>query len=252
MNLKKLDYKTFGLNKVEDIEVCCVTAKDEPEETILHQSLIRQNDNNLKCRFVTGNKEGLTSVYNRLIESSDKDHIIFVHDDVYIESSSFLEHVTNGFKYYDVCGLAGGSYVKLDSERMLWHMMTKQDSWSGVVNHYNHHKNPPTPQEAVSAPKYPTVFGEIGKSVVLLDGLFLAINIKKIREANVKFDENITGFHHYDLKFCVDSYVKGLKLGTIPVSVTHASPGLRNLSEDFLTSERYFRQYLQDTWKTSS
>lgn len=247
--IEKFDYKTFGLNTVKGVEICCVTVKEDPEKTILHQSLIRQNDKNLKCRFVTNNKEGLTSVYNRLIDSSTQDYIIFVHDDVYIESSSFLEHVINGFKYYDICGLAGGSYLKIDSERMLWHLMTKRESWSGVVNHY---KTPPTYNEAANSPKYPTVFGEIGKPVVLLDGLFLAINLGRIKSKKVRFDENIKGFHHYDLKFCVDSYINGLKLGTIPVSVTHASPGLQNLSQDFLTSEAYFRQYLEDTWKTSS
>ena len=91
----------------------------------------------------------------------------------------------------------------------------------------------------------PTKFGEIGKKVVLLDGLFLAVQPRKLIDKKIKFDENIKGFHHYDLKFSIDCFQAGLILGTIPVHAIHASPGLQSFSKEYLESEEYFYKELK-------
>ena len=58
----------------------------------------------------------------------------------------------------------------------------------------------------------PTIFGATPKEVILLDGLFLAVRTKSIAKEKIKFDTNIKGFHHYDLKFCLDCHLAGLRL----------------------------------------
>jgi len=210
--------------------VVCATQKEDYTDTFLYKSL-----DDLKydgyVRFYNNNKKGLCELYNENID--DKwDCVIFAHDDVYIDSSSFVEKVFNGFKEFDVCGLAGGSRLKV-KKPLLWHLMTDKNSWSGVVSH-KHGDN-----------YIPTTFGEIGKKVILLDGLFLAIQPKKLIEKNVTFDENIKGFHHYDLKFSVDCFQAGIKLGTVPVHVIHSSPGLTKFTDEYNESEQYFYEYLK-------
>ena len=110
------------------------------------------------------NKYGLCSVYNRYLTKQnlkDYDCILFVHDDIFIDSINFLTCIRDQFKKgYDVVGLAGGSKLQI-KKPCLWHLMCKQESYSGIVAHY---KN--------KTEYYQTIFGPTPREVVLLDGLF--------------------------------------------------------------------------------
>ena len=183
------------------------------------------------------NKEGLTSVYNNFLEKyKDKDTIIFVHDDVFIDSVDFVNTVNDYLhnKNFAVVGLAGGSNIQ-KKKPFLWHLATKKETQSGIVFHphqvHDRHGN---------GFNFPTVFGPTPKEVAVLDGLFLAVNVKKLQENNITFDENIKGFHQYDMKFCIDCKKAGLKLTTVPINVIHNSPGLSNVKDKtFLQAEEY-------------
>jgi len=209
--------------------VVSATTKLNYKDTLVYKSL---QDQKYSGNFIIheNNKKGLCELYNDYI--NDKwECVIFVHDDVYIDSCNFVDKLFNGFKKFDVCGLAGGSGIKIDKP-LLWHLITKKSTQSGVVSH------------SYGDYHVPSVFGLIGKQVSLLDGLFIAVQPKKLLEHNIKFDENIKGFHHYDLKFSIDCFQAGLKLGTVPIHVVHDSPGLQNFSEDYLESEEYFYKEL--------
>ena len=54
-----------------------------------------------------------------------------------------------------------------------------------------------------------TIFGDVPKDVILLDGLFLAVRTKSIALHDVRFDEQLKGFHCYDIKFCLDCHLAG-------------------------------------------
>ena len=210
--------------------VVSATSKKDYKDTLLYKSLIDQNYQG-QFIFHVENKLGLCKLYNKYINTS-WETVIFVHDDVYIDSCDFINKVYNGFEKFDVCGLAGGSNLKV-KKPLLWHLMVDKSTYSGVVSH-KFEKN-----------YLPTVFGPIGKKVVLLDGLFLAVQPTKLIEKNVKFDENITGFHHYDLKFSIDCFKNNLTLGTVPVHVVHDSPGLKDFSDEYHKSEEYFYKELK-------
>ena len=200
------------------------------KDTLLYQSLVDQSyDGNFV--FIEDNKRGLCQVYNEYI-TDEHDCVIFVHDDVYIDSCKFVNKVYKGFEKFDICGLAGGSGLKVEKP-LLWHLMSNRETHSGVVSH------------KIKDSYIPTKFGEIGKKVVLLDGLFLAVQPKKLIDKKIKFDENIKGFHHYDLKFSIDCFRAGLILGTIPVHAIHASPGLQSFTREYLESEEYFYKELK-------
>ena len=178
------------------------------------------------------NTSGLCDVYNNYFtpENFKKyDCILFVHDDVFIDSINFLVEIRNLFKLgFDVVGLAGGSKIQV-KKPCLWHLLCKRDSLSGIVSHYQNNTD-----------YAPTIFGPTPKPVILLDGLFLAVRTKSIAKKKIKFDKNIKGFHHYDLKFCLDCYLAGLRLTTAPIHVIHESPGLLNHTEEYSKSEDYF------------
>lgn len=220
---------------------------EEFKNTRLSKSLINHKEKQSIVSYTIKptykNTTGLCEVYNKYItkENIEKyDCILFVHDDVYIDSVNFLTCIREQFKQgYDVVGLAGGSRLQV-KKPCLWHLMCRPDSLSGVVAHY---KN--------KTEYYQTFFGPSPRPVVLLDGLFIAVKTKSIASYNVQFDENIKGFHHYDLKFCVDCHVAGMKLTTAPIQVIHDSPGLTKFTEEFALSEDYLYNILSKRAETS-
>ena len=221
-----------------DTVIVSATSKEFYTDTDLYKSLTLHKLVDMYARpglidvldIKTENKEGLTSVYNKFLEKyTHKDTIIFAHDDIKIDSVDFINTV-NSFlheKEFAVAGLAGGSNLQI-KKPFLWHLITKKQTQSGIVFH---------PHEGFN---YPTTFGPTPKEVAILDGLFLAVNVKKIKEKNIRFDENIKGFHQYDLKFCIDCKKAGLKLTTVPINVIHNSPGLSNINDKgFLECQEY-------------
>ena len=231
MNTIRFKPRADSLSKSKNTLIVSATQGNSFEGTPLFRSLVEQ-DYNGDVALVTNNKLGLCKLYNKYIDSN-YDVIFFIHDDVYIDSVNFVEKAINGFKQFDVIGLAGGSNIKIEKP-LLWHLMTNKDTWSGVVSH-----------KVQNNTFLPTTFGPIGRPVILLDGLFIGIQPKKLKEKNIRFDENIKGFHHYDLKFCVDCFRADLKLGTVPIHVVHESPGLKEFSNSFRESEEYFYQQLK-------
>lgn len=236
--------KPIALNQTADflynpskVLVVCATTKTNYKDTVLYKSLVDQKYNG---QFIihTQNKTGLCKLYNNYIKK-DWDIVIFVHDDVYIDSCNFVNKICEGFKKYDVCGLAGGSKIKIEKP-LLWHIMSNKDTLTGVVSHG-------------SQEKYMTTnFGFQNQRVSLLDGLFIAVQPKKLIEKKIRFDENIEGFHHYDLKFSIDCCLSKLKLGTIPLHVIHSSPGLQSFSDSYNKSEDYFYNSLKEIYGSTN
>jgi len=229
-----------------DTIIVSATSKDYYKNTDLYKSLGKHFSQegelvtfwNNPSKFLDikeSNKEGLTSVYNNFLEKyKDKDTIIFVHDDVFIDSIDFINTVNDYLhnKNFAVVGLAGGSNIQVPDafhkKPFLWHLVTKKETHSGIVFHPHNGFN------------FPTIFGPTPKEVAVLDGLFLAVNVKKLQEKNITFDEKITGFHQYDMKFCIDCKKAGLNLTTVPINVIHNSPGLNNVKDEaFLQAEEY-------------
>ena len=160
------------------------------KNTRLSKSLTNHKENqsivSYKLEPTYENVNGLCSTYNKYLTKDnlkEYDCILFVHDDVYIDSVNFLRCIREQFKRgYDVVGLAGGSKLQI-KKPCLWHLMCKPETYSGVVGHYKD-KNE----------YYQTIFGPTPKEVVLLDGLFLAVKTKSLIINKIQFDENIKGF----------------------------------------------------------
>ncbi len=204
------------------------------EETDLYRSLRKLGTDSFL--FVENNRKGLSTCYNRILdEKAGRDEIvIFVHDDVTIGDLFLQEKITEAFdlRNYAIAGLAGTSDFKIhpDLGVITW-FRSPPEAWSGAVE--NHMPGSSTIMSA---------FGPTPKRCVALDGLFLAIDVKKI--GHVRFDEQLA-FHFYDLDFCLTAHQAGLVLGTINVYVTHRSGGDYS-SQAFKEAQTTFRAKWKD------
>ena len=209
------------------------TRNIDPKDTQACKSLSKIKD--IDIAYNSNNKIGLSTNYNTILEkhSDNYDYIIFIHDDVYVDDLSVCEKLHTAHMEYDIVGLAGGINPRI-TEPALWHIMCggfNSTDLRGAVAH--------TFQEKTIIM---TSFGPTPSRVALLDGLFISVNTKKIKEVNWKFNENYT-FHHYDIASSIDANKKKLKLGVTPIWVIHKSPGLLDPNSSvFLNSQKKFIQ----------
>lgn len=190
--------------------------------------------NEVTCSGTYSNRRSLASVYNSFINEEDCITVL-AHDDLLIRDKNWIEKLGNALEAYDVVGLAGGSEAKIVAP-CLWHLMCPRETHKGCVSHVNEDRKG----------TFVTNFGKQGR-VLLLDGVFIAFNTKKIFEAGVKFDEtNPAKFHFYDIDFCMSCNSKKLKLGTAYIDVVHNSHGLRNYTEEWKSGQAWFMQKFAD------
>jgi GT2 family glycosyltransferase len=85
-------------------------------------------------------------------------------------------------------------------------------------------------------------------NVVIVDGLFFAVDKNKIK---VNFDEEVTGFHFYEVDFCFRNYLEGVKVGvTSDIDVTHLSIGQTN--EQWENNRKEFSEKFKDVLPVKS
>jgi hypothetical protein len=139
---------------------------------------------------------------------------------------------------FDVTGLAGNTTLNI-KEPVLWHLMSSRENLRGCVAHGNDHKY-----------MY-TSYGPIPERVLMIDGVFMIVNLKKL-PLNVRFDENNPSrFHFYDLIFSMDCSLNKVKIGVGDVPIIHASPGLRDMHEEWKQGQAYFlNKYQKYSGKT--
>jgi hypothetical protein len=209
--------------------------KNKKEITQLYKStqkILEFCNESFDVIFAENNEDGLSKKYNEFLKQNLNiyDIIVFVHDDVYIDDCFIFRKLNKLHDKFDIVGLAGGVDMKI-KEPALWHLMCGGfgPNLRGAVSHfYNEHAIGITP------------FGPTPAPVEVVDGLFISVLTKKIKEYNWQFNENYK-FHHYDIASCIDATKKGMSLGIGPIWVIHQSPGLRSLSEPaFVESQNQF------------
>jgi GT2 family glycosyltransferase len=186
----------------------------------LAKSLKLFDSNHIEIELYGNNESGLPIIYNHAlthIKASPDDILIFCHDDIGILDFYWMDHLISGLTRFDVVGLAGNRKRIKMQPSWLFNDLTFSTfdaaSLSGIVAHG---KN-------LIAEKL-SVYGAPDQEVELLDGLFLATTMKTVSENKLCFDERFN-FDFYDLDFCRLARRKGLKLGTVPLSVVHESEG---------------------------
>lgn len=165
--------------------------------------------------YENNNEFTLPKLYNRGLEDSSNDIVVFMHDDLIIETSNVTKKIVRLFENNPEHGIIGIAGTNNLINGMWW---TDRKSMFGQVKHQHEGK--------IHRNNYSGSYNEFLKNVVCVDGLFFAVHKKRIIE---NFDEEFEGFHFYDIPFCVSNYVKGVKIGvTTKIMVVHKSIGMVN------------------------
>jgi hypothetical protein len=158
----------------------------------------------------------LTQLYNVGLRDSVNDIVVFMHDDLILETPNMTPKIVKLFEKhseYGIIGVAGTD--KLTSGRW-W---DNKDNMYGVVGHIHEGKRHVNHYSK-------GVFNDVLKDVVIVDGLFFMVHKGRIKKG---FDEQFEGFHFYDISFCVENFLEGVKIGlTTKIGLTHKSIGMTN------------------------
>lgn len=226
-----------------DITIVSVSKNNE-SRSILHKSIFdecgapRYGFHTVGMVERNNNDQNLSKIYNYHLNTEvDSKYVIFCHDDVSIEDSNLYGKIDKAIgddSEYAICGVAGNTMCRVQ-EKNLWHIMGNKDTMSGAVAHY-------TGKDDTEC--FMTNFGPTPKRVVLLDGLFLAVNLKKINDFGLRFDEDYPSkFNFYDLDFSLQANKMGLKMTTWPIWLVHKSHGLSDINnEDWNKGNEYFKK----------
>ena len=209
------------------------------EKSPLGQSLLRiAFDESLDLTLVgsTENKLGLPAVYNKVITEQYRGHeAVFLHDDVWLDDIFAPERLRDGLRQFDVIGLAGNRVLHPDAPTWLFKddsMQSDSGNLSGLVCH------------GASPFGRASYYGSLPACVQLLDGVLIAARISSLLDAGIRFDERFD-FHFYDLDFSRQANAAGLKVGTWPLSITHASVGALG-SDDWKRGLELYRNKWQN------
>ncbi len=165
------------------------------------------------------NRQGLSALFNYRIEAAeDSDILLFVHDDVYLEDFYILERLQEALEQFDLVGVAGNALPEDDHVNWL-HMRSPGEKSLRKADLGNL-----TGGLATIAPtgRVITLYGPTPKDSILLDSCFLAVRAKTLKERKLCFDTQFE-FEFYGEDFCRTCHAAGLRIGTWPISITHAS-----------------------------
>ena len=160
-------------------------------------------------------KYSLTEVYNMGLKKASNDIVVFCHDDIKFDTKNWGRKLLKHFSKteYGIVGVAGCRYLPKSGK--WWEIASEM---MGQVYHEHEGKR--------WLSTYNPKFGNNILPSVLVDGLFFGVDRSRLKEF---FDESVKGFHFYDLNFCVQNYLKGVKVGVISnIDITHLSIGMTN------------------------
>lgn len=202
--------------------------KKRPIYKSLHKIYDMYSREDFDFDVVRDNKEGLSTVYNRYLTEEHKDDIVlFVHDDVIIDTMFLVEHLRKS--PYCVTGLAGTALLKLTADKCAWHLMSDRETWRGEVKHI---------KDGVI---WSSVFGKTTGAVTAIDGVFIAVNVEQLLKTEARFNEEFA-FHHYDISFCLECQKHNRSIGILPINIIHFGLGDSMLSQDWEESNKKFKE----------
>jgi GT2 family glycosyltransferase len=222
------------------IRLVCATRHAQAnflQDTALGRSLIVQRHAQApELLLFDNNSTGLSTLYNAAIEQAAASPaiLVFVHDDVSLNDFFWPDRIRDALREFDIVGVAGNR--RRVPQQPAWAFVTRDFKWdqpeflSGSVGH---------------GKRYPceiSRFGPSGVECKLLDGLLLAADSTRLIASGARFDEQFK-FHFYDMDFCRQAELKGLRMGTWPISLVHESEGAFGTPAWREAFDGYLRKY---------
>jgi hypothetical protein len=160
--------------------------------------------------------ESLTKFYNKALNETKHNIVVFVHDDVIVETKQLVNKIQRIFDKnpeYGIVGVAGTKYL---SETGRW--------WDNPKVMYG--KVAHTHEGKTWLSEYSGDQDRRLEETVIVDGVFFAVHKGRIKK---QFDELVEGFHFYDVDFCFQNHLEGVKVGvTTEIRINHMSIGMTN------------------------
>ena len=197
------------------ISVVYCTRQSNPEhkEHLIKTSGLAKN---LEVIEIINNGESLTTCYNRGLKQAKNNIIVFCHDDLVMETKQWGEKLLKLFKrneQYGILGVAGTKFMPASGR--WWENPKKM---YGRVAH--------THEGKTWLSSYSADLGQEIEETVIVDGVFFAVDKTKLKK---QFNEEVEGFHFYDITFCFENHLEGVKVGVSTViRINHKSIGMTN------------------------
>jgi hypothetical protein len=178
------------------------------------------------------NNQDISKVYNNGLKKAKYPYVLCVHEDIYFRILKWGQILLKFFEENSQVGLIGiaGSKVKTKTPTGWWE--NEPENW--VMNLIQHYKNG-------KVEKIQRGFDNELEEVVVIDGVFMAIR----KNSEIKFDEQIPGFHNYDQSISILYRLAGYKIMvTKEILIEHFSSGSKDFSwRD--SNQNFFNLYKQ-------
>jgi len=192
---------------------CTRSNNDQHKEHLIKTSGLH---NKIEVIEIINNGESLTTSYNRGLKMSNNNIVVFCHDDISIETKQWGQKLIKLFNKNPDFGIIGVAGTKYMGESGRW--WDKKNKMYGKVKHTHEGKS--------WLSEYSSDLNQNIEETVVVDGLFFAIDKTKIKK---EFNEDFEGFHFYDVSFCFENYLEGVKNGvTTIIRINHKSIGMTN------------------------
>ena len=204
------------MSKNNEVVSVVISTRKIDDEYLKHVEKMFSHPNTEILMYENDGQMSLTQIYNKGLKESVNDIVVFMHDDLILETSNMTPKIIKLFEKhpeYGIIGIAGTD--KLTSGRW-W---DNRENMFGVVGHIHEGKRHVNHYSK-------GVFNDVLKDVVIVDGLFFMVRKSLLKK---EFNEQFNGFHFYDISFCVENQFEGVKIGlTTKFGVTHKSVGMTN------------------------
>jgi len=199
----------------EPISVVISTRKID-DEYVKHVERMFSHPKTEILMYENDGEMSLTQVYNKGLKESVNDIVVFMHDDLILETPNMTPKIVKLFEKHPEYGIIGIAGTDKLTSGMWWQ---NRENMFGVVGHLHEGKRHVNHYSK-------GVFNDVLKDVVIVDGLFFAVHKGRIKK---EFNEQFEGFHFYDISFCVENFLGGVKIGlTTRFGITHKSVGMTN------------------------
>lgn len=187
----------------------------------------------------------LAEVYNKILNKAKFDVVLLVHNDVIFRTKGWGTKLLSDIKKngYGIMGLAGSTELKKEQEGCWWKNIKNTKGLHDAMVGRVWHKN--------NGHEYESNYGKKDngcEDAVLIDGVFIAIDKRRIKH---NFDEkNFSGYHFYDLSFCLPNFIDNVKIGvTYNIKLTHLSIG--QVNEQWHKNKELFFSLYNDEYKVN-
>lgn len=192
---------------------CTRQTKPEHKEHLIKSSGLHKH---IEVIEIINNGESLTKAYNRGLKQAKNNIVVFCHDDLTIDTKQWGNKLIKQFEKnsdYAIIGVAGSKNMPVSGR--WWENPKKM---YGRVAH--------THEGKTWLSSYSEDLGHELEEVVVCDGVWFAVDKTRIKK---EFNENVEGFHFYDVTFSFENHLEGAKVGiTTAIRINHQSIGQTN------------------------